>query len=83
MGTGDFDIEFRLERSARILRAWNWMAPISNRRSEIVEILTHEARELIMLGPNHPRHARRIGKLIVAYGRLIEALSERTTQKAA
>ncbi|SEQ30146.1 hypothetical protein SAMN05428969_2628 [Devosia sp. YR412] len=79
----DFDLDKRLRKSARMLRAWNWMAVISTRRAEAVHILREEAKWLIQLGLEHPRHARRIGRLIVAYRRLIEAIELRMQQQEA
>ena len=79
------ELNDRLRKSARTLRAWNWMAAISTRQAEAVAILRDEARFLIKLGLEHPKHARKIGRLIVAYNRLIEAIELRMAhrQKAA
>ena len=70
----DSDINDRLRKSARKLRAWNWMAVISTRQAEAVEILREEAKFLIQLGLENPGHAVRIGRLIVAYRHLIDAI---------
>ena len=83
MVEAEFDIDTRLSRSARRLRAWNWMGAISTRQPEVIAILNEEAHLLILLGPKHPHHARRIGNLIVAYRRLIEAMEQRMAVKQA
>ncbi|WEK05718.1 MAG: hypothetical protein P0Y65_05545 [Candidatus Devosia phytovorans] len=81
--TQQYDLDDRLRQSARKLREWNWLAAISTRRAEAVVILRDEARFLIQLGLQHPTEARRIGRLIVAYRRLIEALDRMTQPEGA
>ena len=57
------------------------MAVISTRQAEAVDILREEAKFLIQLGLEHPAHAARIGRLIVAYRRLIDAIDLRIWQR--
>jgi hypothetical protein len=66
-----FDIDERLRKSLLKLRAWHWMSEISTDPEEVALLLTAEARELIALGRQHPHRAKNIGKLIVAYHKLI------------
>jgi hypothetical protein len=76
------DIESRLKQSVRTLRAWHWMSRISENHREVIEILTAEARDLIALGKHFPKHARQIGRLIVAYHTMIKQLKEGQHQAA-
>ena len=66
-----FDIDERLRKSLLTLRAWHWMSEISTDPEEVALLLTAEARELIALGRQYPHRAKNIGKLIVAYHKLI------------
>jgi hypothetical protein len=66
-----FDIDERLRKSLLTLRAWHWMSEISSDPEEVALLLTAEARELIALGRQYPHRAKNIGKLIVAYHKLI------------
>lgn len=75
------DIEQRLKNSLKLLRAWGWMSGISDRPEEAITVLVVEARQLVKLGTQHPKHVREIGCLIVAYERLITRL--RDTLKSA
>ena len=75
--TTDFDIANRLEQSARLLRAWHWMSLVSDRPADAIAVLTDEARQLIRLGPLYPGKSRVIGRLIVAYQKLITRLRHR------
>jgi len=59
-----------------LLRGWRWMSLVSTHRDEALNILAKEAKFLVQLGPKHPEHAKQIGKLIVAYQRLIAAMKE-------
>lgn len=52
------------------------MAPLSTDLRQVVAILNDEARDLIELGRHYPDHAREIGKLIVAYHKMILRLRE-------
>jgi len=53
------------------------MSLVSTDREAAISILSQEARHLVDLGPKHPEKARQIGRLIVAYQRMIAALKER------
>ena len=75
----DEDLDIRLERSARALRAWYWMSRTETTPHDVVAQLTLEARDLIELGRRHPDHAREIGRLIVGYHRLIMQMREAGT----
>ncbi len=66
------NLDDRLRQSVRLLHAWGWMTEISTRPEEALQVLTEEARFLVRLGPQYPARWRQIGKLIVAYNRLIE-----------
>ena len=66
------DVDARLAQSLRLLHAWGWMSELSTRPEEALQVLTEEARYLVRLGPLHPQRWRQIGKLIVAYNKLIE-----------
>ncbi len=66
------DVEDRLKQSVRLLNAWAWMTENSTRPEEAIQVLSEEARFLVRLGPQYPERWRRIGKLIVAYNKLIE-----------
>lgn len=68
------DLECRLKKSVMLLRGWRWMSVVSTHRDEAIQILGKEAKFLVQIGPEHPQHARQIGKLIVAHQRLMEAL---------
>ncbi|WP_436073910.1 hypothetical protein [Devosia sp. LjRoot3] len=59
-----------------LLRGWRWMSLVSTQREEAISILAKEAKFLVQLGPKAPEHAKQIGKLIVAYQRLIAAMKE-------
>jgi len=72
----DPDLDSRLQKSARMLRGWDWMTIVSTRRTEAVDILREEARFLVQLGLNNKPNALRIGRLIVAYRRLIDLLEQ-------
>jgi len=69
-------IDCRLKKSVMLLRGWRWMSLVSTQRDEAIVILGKEARFLVQVGPKHPEHAKQIGKLIVAYQRLITAMKE-------
>lgn len=77
----DVDLDERLKLSARKLRAWNWMAAISTNQVEAVGILRDEARLLIQFGLQHPDQIGRIGRLIVAYRTLIDAIEHRIEER--
>jgi len=66
-----------------LLRGWRWMSLVSTQREEAIGILGTEAKFLVQLGPKHPEHAKQIGRLIVAYQRLISAMKESACPKAA
>jgi hypothetical protein len=66
------DLDARLMQSVRLLHAWGWMSELSTRPHEAMEALSEEARFLVRIGPKHPERWRQIGKLIVAYNKLIE-----------
>lgn len=66
------DLDERLLQSARLLHAWGWMSELSTRPEEAMQVLSEEARFLVRLGPMYPERWREIGKLIVAYNKLIE-----------
>ena len=70
------EIEERLQQSLKLLRAWGWMSSISERPDDAIKVLTEEARQLVKLGTQHPKRVREIGKLIVAYERLITKLKD-------
>jgi hypothetical protein len=65
------DLDARLQRSVKTLRAWRWMSRISTNRAEVAALLRAEARALIQIGRDNPDKAKDIGKLIVAYHKLI------------
>ena len=69
-------IDCRLKKSVMLLRGWRWMSLVSTQREEAIQILGSEAKFLVQIGPKHPEHAKQIGKLIVAYQRLISAMKE-------
>lgn len=75
-------VECRLKKSVMLLRGWRWMSLVSTQREEAILILGKEAKFLVQLGPKHPEHAKQIGKLIVAYQRLITAMKEDGLSKA-
>lgn len=52
------------------------MSLVSTQRNEAIQILGTEAKFLVQMGPKHPQHAKQIGRLIVAYQRLITAMKE-------
>lgn len=52
------------------------MSLVSTQRDDALGILGQEARFLVQLGPRHPERAQQIGRLIVAYHRLITALKD-------
>jgi hypothetical protein len=68
------ELDERLKQSVRLLHAWGWMTEISDRPEEAHKVLSEEARFLVKLGPQHPERWRQIGRLIVAYTRLIEKI---------
>ena len=65
------DAESRIRRSIRTLREWQWMAPLSTDPQTLLVHLRKEAKALIALGLEHPRRAGEIGKIVVAYHRLM------------
>jgi hypothetical protein len=77
------EIEERLQQSVKLLRAWGWMSTLSNRPDEAIKVLTGEARELVRLGTQHPKRVREIGRLIVAYERLITSLKDPSARRQA
>ncbi|KKB09788.1 hypothetical protein [Devosia chinhatensis] len=70
----DCDIDDRLRRSLRILRAWLWMMRLTRDPDEVAMLLRTEARALVALGRKYPSKARQIGRLIVGYHRALEKL---------
>ncbi|KKB76996.1 hypothetical protein VW35_16050 [Devosia soli] len=50
------------------------MSKISCREDEAIALLLQEAKFLIDLGREHPARAVEIGRLIVAYQRLVETI---------
>lgn len=72
-------IDWRLKKSVMLLRGWRWMSLVSTQRDEAIVILGKEARFWVQVGPKHPEHAKQIGKLIVAYQRLITSMKEAGT----
>jgi hypothetical protein len=66
------NVDARLAQSVRLLHAWGWMSELSTRPEEAMQVLSEEARFLVKLGPQHPERWRQIGRLIVAYNKLIE-----------
>jgi hypothetical protein len=73
------EFEDRLKESECKLREWSWMSSLTTRPEDAVKVLTDEARFLVALGREHPQQARRIGKLIVFYQRLIDKLKAHQT----
>ncbi|WP_449397183.1 hypothetical protein [Devosia riboflavina] len=69
-------IDCRLKKSVMLLRGWRWMSLVSTQRDEAICILGKEAKFLVQIGPKHPEHAKQIGKLIVAYQRLITSMKD-------
>ena len=65
------DIDARIRTSARRLREWRWMQTISTDLQDLLIQLRAEAKELIALGVKHPDRAKKLGKLLVAYHRLM------------
>ncbi|KKB80369.1 hypothetical protein VW35_08265 [Devosia soli] len=68
------DVESRIRASRKLLQGWRWMSKVSCRREEAIALLLQEAKFLIDLGRQHPARAVEIGRLIVAYQRLVEAI---------
>jgi hypothetical protein len=52
------------------------MSLISTQREDAISILSQEAKFLVQMGPKHPEHAQKIGRLIVAYQRLITLMKQ-------
>jgi hypothetical protein len=75
------NVDDRLKQSVRLLHAWAWMTEISTRPEEALQVLSEEARFLVRLGPQHPERWRQIGKMIVAYNKLIEKNKCRCTKQ--
>ncbi|RYD60942.1 MAG: hypothetical protein EOP84_36325 [Verrucomicrobiaceae bacterium] len=69
-------VDCRLRKSVMLLRGWSWMSLVSTQREEAICILAQEAKFLVQMGPKHHERAKQIGKLIVAYQRLITAMKE-------
>ena len=75
------EIEERLQQSLKLLRAWGWMSSISERPDDAIKVLAEEARHLVRLGTQHPKRAREIGRLIVAYERLIAKVKDGSARR--
>jgi len=70
------DADTRIRRSAQALREWQWIAPLSSDPPNLLVQLRREARALIALGLEHPGRAGEIGKIVVAYHRLMVSVKK-------
>ena len=68
------DVNSKIRRSAQTLREWQWISTISTDPQTILLNLRREARALIALGLQNPEKAPEIGRIVVAYHRLITAM---------
>lgn len=66
----------RISLSVRRLREWQWLATLTEDPDVMLAQLRHEAREMIDFGRAHPGNAQSIGKLVVAYHRLMVAVKQ-------
>lgn len=71
------DVSDRISTSVRRLREWQWLSTLSEEPDTVLCQLRQEAREMIEFGLTHPGNAKTIGKLVVAYHRLMVAIKER------
>lgn len=75
------EVKDRIAVSVRRLREWQWLATLTEEPEVVLAQLRHEAREMINFGLAHPGHTKAIGKLVVAYHRLMIAMKEAEDRK--